>query len=177
MKKAFTSMQQYCSYLLIILLCGFTLPTLAAAISDPQAPSPLYVKVMKNWATTTNFAENASQVAVDKFERDLKKDPQLANYVSKPLLLDLKQFFYELFNSQETMLALASAYSEYYSIDELQELVKFYETPLGKKLISTHPALSLKTQAIGDQMLKNKEKDYIEIVAKYIAKNARSQSE
>ncbi|MGE4349109.1 MAG: DUF2059 domain-containing protein [Candidatus Berkiella sp.] len=176
MKKALTSMQQYGSYLLIILLCGFTLSTFAGA-SGQQGPSPLYVKVMKNWATTTNFAENASQVAVDKFERDLKKDPQLASYVSKPLLLDLKQFFYELFNSQETMLALANAYSEYYSIDELQELVKFYETPLGKKLISTHPALALKTQAIGDQMLKSKEKDYIEIVAKYIAKNARSQSE
>ena len=167
-------MQQYCSYLLIILLCGFSLSTFAAATADPQGPSPLYIKMMKNWASTTNFAENASQVAVDKFERDLKKDPQLAKFATKELLLDLKQFFYELFNSQETMLALASAYSEYYSIDELQALIKFYESPLGKKLISTHPALSLRTQAVGDQMLKSKEKDYIDIVAKYIGKNARS---
>ena len=170
-------MQQYCRYLLVLLLCGFTLSTFAAATLEQQGPSPLYIKMMKNWASTTNFAENASQVAVDKFERDLKKDPQLAKYVSKELMLDLKQFFYELFNSQETMMALANAYSEYYSIDELQELIKFYETPLGKKLISTHPALSLRTQVIGDQMLKSKEKDYIDIGAKYIGKKTRSQEE
>lgn len=135
-----------------------------------EGPSPLYLKVMQRWAQVTNFAENASQVAVDKFKHDLKKDPTLAPYVTSSLLLDLQQFFYELFNAQTTMIALANAYSEYYTIDELQSLIEFYETPTGKKLISTWAELSNKTQEIGDQLLKARERDYIEIIAKHIKK-------
>lgn len=139
-----------------------------------EGPSPLYIKIMQRWASVTNFAENASQVAVDKFKYDLRKDPQIAPFVTDALLLDLKQFFYELFNSQETMIALANAYSEYYTIDEMQSLIEFYETPEGKKLTNTRAELTNRTQVIGDQLLKSKEKDYIEIIAKHIKKNVRS---
>lgn len=144
----------------------------SASFAAAEAPSPLYLQVMKRWAKVTNFSENAAQVAVDKFEHDLKKDPKIAPYVTSTLLLDLQQFFYELFNAQDTMLALAGVYSEYYTIDELQSLIEFYETPVGKKLISTWAELTSKTQEIGDQLLKARERDYIEIIAKHIKKNA-----
>lgn len=136
--------------------------------------SPIYIKVMQRWANVTDFPGNASQVAIDKYEHDLKQDPQIAPLITKDLLLDLKQFFYEMFVSQEAMVALGKVYAEYYTLDELQDLVNFYQTPVGQKLISTHTEISKKIQSVGDDLLKARERDYVEIVAKYIHKNARS---
>lgn len=158
--------------IIAIMLSCFS--SVTAAQDQMEGPSPLYLKVMQNWAQVTDFAINAAQVAVDKFVFDLKKDPQIAPHVTKELILDLNQFFYELFISQETMTALAKIYSEYFTIDEMQELITFYQTPIGKKLIKTRAEITRQTQVVGDQLLKSKEKEFIEIVSKHISKFIRS---
>ena len=40
-------------------------------------------------------------------------------------------------------------YNKYYTLDEINELIAFYNTPLGKKLISTTPIITQESYAAG----------------------------
>jgi hypothetical protein len=42
-------------------------------------------------------------------------------------------------------------YSKYYSHDEIKQLIKFYETPLGKKVIRITPELAAETMKAGQE--------------------------
>lgn len=133
-----------------------------------EEPSPLYIQLMTQWAKSTNFAQNAAKVIVGKLMFDMQKDPKLQKIVSPQLNADLEQFFYELFLSQYTIKEFAKLYSQYFSIDEMQDLLKFYESPIGQKLIKVDPELKIKTQQIGAELLKNHQKEYMQVVAKYL---------
>lgn len=137
-----------------------------------EDPGPVYTQIVAQWAQATNFAKNASDVAVAKLKSDMEKDPKLAKIVSPALIADLEQFFYELFASRETTTELAKLYAQYFSLDEMNELVKFYKTPLGVKLIKSNAELTIKSQQIGSNLFKKHESQYIKVLAKYLAPNA-----
>lgn len=133
-----------------------------------EDPGPVYVQIVKRWAEVTHFAQNAAQVSVSKLKIDLSNDPKLKNMVTTEFVTDLEQFFYELFASQETIVNLAKLYAQYFTLEEMQELINFYATPLGQKLVKNNTELMLKSQQIGMMLLKKHEKQYMEVVAKYI---------
>lgn len=145
----------------------------AAILDMGEDPGPVYTRLVKEWADTTRFAQNASEVAVGKLELDMQSDPELRKLLSKPLIADLQQFFYELFISPETVHALAKVYAQYFTLDELNELIQFYRSPLGKKLIKNNAELTLKTQQVGMELLKEHEKSYMKIIAKYVSKEKK----
>lgn len=131
-------------------------------------PSPEYVNVMSQWAEVTNFSKNASDAAVEKITENLQKSPKNKKLITPELISDLRQFFYELFGSKKMMANLASAYSEYYTLDELLALIQFYKTPLGQKVIKSNEPLSEKIQLLASQLLKENENAYMVIVGKHI---------
>jgi len=133
-----------------------------------EDPGPVYTAKVKEWAQTTNFAKNAAEVAVGKLEMDMKSNPQLAKFVTVNFTSELEQFFYQLFVSQETMQDLARLYAQYFTLDEMQELIDFYRTPIGKKLTKTNPQIMLHSQQIGAKLLKKNERAYMEIIGKYL---------
>jgi hypothetical protein len=133
-----------------------------------ESPSADYVQLIRQWAEVTNFAKNAAEITVDKITHDLEKDPKYKKLNTRDLTSDLKQFFYELFNSQENMVNLAKVYSEYFTLNDMLELIKFYHSPLGQKMIHSHDAILVKSHEIGSELLKKHEQDYMRIVAKYI---------
>lgn len=137
-----------------------------------EDPGPIYTQMVSQWAQATNFAKNASDVAVAKLKSDMQRDPKLAKIVTPALIADLEQFFYELFASRETTGELAKLYAQYFTLEEMNELVKFYKTPLGVKLIKTNPELTIKSQQIGANLFKKHENDYIKVLAKYMAPSA-----
>jgi hypothetical protein len=121
------------------------------------------------WAKATNFAQNAAEVIVGKFKIDMQNDPKMRKVMTPALIADLEQFFYELFLSPETIKDLARVYAQYFTIDDMQDLIKFYQSPVGQKFIKADAQLKLKTQQIGEALLKRHEKEYMLIIAKYIA--------
>jgi len=46
---------------------------------------------------------------------------------------------------------LVPVYSKYLSIDDLQDLIKFYETPVGKKFAKSTPPIMQESMQIGQQ--------------------------
>lgn len=134
-----------------------------------EDPGPVYTQMVLQWAKVTNFAQNAAEVIVGKFKIDMEKDPKMSKVVSPALLADLEQFFYELFLSPETIKLLARLYAQYFTLDDMAELIRFYQSPVGQKLIKADSKLKVKTQEIGEYLLKKHQRDYMEVVAKYIA--------
>jgi hypothetical protein len=147
--------------------------TAGATQSLGEDPGPVYTQVVLDWAKSTNFAQNAAEVIVGKFKLDMEKDPKLKKLITPALFADLEQFFYELFLSPEMMRDLAKVYSQYFTLDDMQDLIKFYQSPVGKKLIKSDSELKLKSQQIGEDLLKRHEKDYMLIIAKYISQEKK----
>jgi hypothetical protein len=139
--------------------------------SASDEPSAIYVKSMQQWVIATDFAKNASEVVVAKLKLDMESDPKLQKSVTPALMADLKQYFYELFVSEKMTKELAKAYSQFFTLDDMSDLVKFYKSPLGQKVIRSTPALSLQSEKIGLALLKEHQRDYMEIVAKHIKKD------
>lgn len=137
---------------------------------DMNEPSPLYLVVMKQWAITTNYASDSATVIVQKLKLAMEADPEIKRIVTPAFIADLQQFIYELFISNDAIMSLAKVYSQYFTIDEMQDLLAFYNTPLGKKLVKAEPQLVIKTQEVGMNLLKKNQRAYMELIAKYAGK-------
>jgi hypothetical protein len=57
--------------------------------------------------------------------------------------------FKEKMNLNEYILACVPAYSKYYTHDDIKQLINFYESPLGRKMVEVAPLLQQETMAIG----------------------------
>lgn len=145
-----------------------TTTTTTQKVDLGEDPGPLYVSVVQQWAQLTNFAYNASQVIIGKLQLDIENDPKLKAIWSKGLKSDLEQYFYELFYSPDTIKELSKIYAQYFTLDDMIELLKFYKSPIGQKLIKVDPEIKVKTQQLGNVLLKKHEKEYMVIVGKYI---------
>jgi len=59
--------------------------------------------------------------------------------------------FRKKLNVDELLYACVPAYDKYYTHDEIKQLIKFYESPLGKKMVAVAPLLVQETMAIGQK--------------------------
>jgi hypothetical protein len=50
------------------------------------------------------------------------------------------------------LLEVAAAYAAKFSDSELKELIRFYESPVGKRMIAETPALTMELQRVGQKM-------------------------
>ncbi|MFI4937258.1 MAG: DUF2059 domain-containing protein [Candidatus Berkiellales bacterium] len=137
-------------------------------LSVGEDPGPVYTQLIHDWATVTHFAKNAADVSVDKLTFELKADPRYANLVTPNFIADLTQFFYELYLSPETMSLMARLYAQFFTLDEMAELIKFYKTPLGQKLVKSDNDLTIKTEQISYILLKKHELQYRKVLQKYL---------
>ena len=59
--------------------------------------------------------------------------------------------FREKLDIDDLLFACIPAYDKYYSHDEIKQLLEFYGTPLGKRVIEITPMLTQDTMAIGQK--------------------------
>ena len=73
----------------------------------------------------------------------------------KQLIPDIPDQFWARFrgkmNTDDLLFACVPAYSKYYSHDEIKQLLAFYESPLGKRLIEVTPLLTQDTMLVGQK--------------------------
>ncbi len=155
--------------------------TKAKPQAQPQAqplaedPGPVYTQMIMQWAKETHFAQNAAEVIVAKFKLDMENNPKMKAAMTPELIADLEQFFYELFLSPETIKELAALYAQYFTLDDMQDLIKFYQSPVGQKLIKNDPAIKIGTQHIGEALLKRHEKEYMGVIAKHLVPQKKAE--
>lgn len=59
--------------------------------------------------------------------------------------------FREKLNIDDLLYACIPAYNKYYTHDEIKQLITFYESPLGKRVVEITPILTQETMAIGQE--------------------------
>lgn len=66
-----------------------------------------------------------------------------------------EEFFTEFqkqFNAELIITNIAPIYDKHYTHEEIKELIKFYQTPLGKKTISTMPKIMEESMEMGQEL-------------------------
>lgn len=73
----------------------------------------------------------------------------------KQLVPDIPDQFWTRFkgklNIDDLLFACVPAYSKYYSHDEIKQLLAFYESPLGRRMIEVTPLLTQDTMLVGQK--------------------------
>jgi hypothetical protein len=73
----------------------------------------------------------------------------------KQLVPDLPDAFWvkfrEKININDILFACIPAYNKFYTHDEIKQLIKFYESPLGRKMVEVAPLLAQETMAISQK--------------------------
>jgi hypothetical protein len=59
--------------------------------------------------------------------------------------------FREKLDVDDLVYACVPAYSKYYTHNEIKQLIMFYESPIGKKMVEVTPLLMQETMAIGQK--------------------------
>ena len=87
---------------------------------------------------------------------------KLADQVMDAMILQFQQLglgipntfwakFREKVNMDDLLFACVPVYAKYYTRDEIRQLITFYESPLGKRLVEVTPKLTQETMAIGQR--------------------------
>ena len=71
------------------------------------------------------------------------------------LIPDIPKAFWDRFraklNIDDLLYACIPAYSKYYTHEEIKQLIAFYESPLGKRMVEITPLLAKDTMEIGQK--------------------------
>lgn len=97
-------------------------------------------------------AANLATQSMDEMEKSMR--PLIAGALPPGEYRDkLVELFFEKFKSKRSpdqMLAvIIPIYDKYYSDDDIKELIRLYETPIGQKMLSVLPKLAAESQAAG----------------------------
>ena len=87
---------------------------------------------------------------------------------NKPELLDYKEtmrsFILEKLTSDSVISVMAGFYAEAFTDDELNKLIKFYESELGKKVIAQTPDLTVKCMNLGRDIVIDNMDELIDLI-------------
>lgn len=156
--------------LILFTSCSFA----ETAAPAENKPSKEYVQLVQQWADATHFATNAAAASVENILFEMRKNPKRQQYITPEFISELKQFFYEVYSSKDYIMHISKVYSQFLSLEEMIEMIKFYNTPLGKKIIEANSALTLKNREISFDLLMKRQQDYMRIVKKYIKQPANA---
>ena len=97
------------------------------------------------------FQMAVGQAVMDSYISTVTQQFQ-ANEKTRPYAGVIKQWFMVIFSSDEFTDQVAAAYAEAFTEGELQQIIDFYSTDVGQKMITTLPKLMEKGGEIGKQV-------------------------
>lgn len=123
---------------------------------------------MKRFVFLLLFISNCCFAQQSEKEQNIRKllevtgAAQLSKQVMDQLIPSFKQTapnvpeefwtaFMDEIDMDELINKIVPLYDKYYSNEELIQLIKFYETPVGKKVVSVTPVLMQESMMIGQQ--------------------------
>jgi hypothetical protein len=152
---------QVCLYLSRYVAVGLALVSLAAP-AGAQTPSPAAIAAAKELLVlkgATSMFEPLLPSVVDRMRMVfLQQNPNLAKDLSE-VSADIKtELAVRVAELQEEA---AKVYASKFTEQELKEIVAFYRTPVGKKVVNEDPKILDQTLAMADQWLKKLETEVL----------------
>ncbi|HXG93625.1 MAG TPA: DUF2059 domain-containing protein [Blastocatellia bacterium] len=94
-------------------------------------------------------ANNIGEQVFDQMFQNLK---MTASQVPEDVLQEMYRGFKDEFNSGKVVDRIVPVYKKYLTHDDIKGLIAFYESPLGKKVVSILPKITQESFIIGEQM-------------------------
>jgi uncharacterized protein len=117
-------------------------------IPDPNAPvSPAKTKAIRQLLELMGSAKLGQQM-MDQFFPLIR---QSAKQVPESVWQEIEKEFSTDISTGKFIDRIIPAYSRHFSEEEIAELIKFYESPIGKKMASVLPQLASESMQIGMQ--------------------------
>jgi hypothetical protein len=152
-------MKSHTTVVAICLLAGVSLHAQTGSLSAqrdtvqmPDATSRMAKEADIRQLLGLTGAGNLASQTMDQMEKDLR--PLVSNALPpgdyREKLVDL---FFERFRAKrdpaQLIAIVVPIYDKYYSDEEIKGLIKFYESPLGKKMAAALPQIMSESQAAG----------------------------
>lgn len=150
--------------LILTLLSGFSQNLRA---EEKESPAMKLIKMM-------DFSKTAKIAAAASFAPFLKEmeanglPVQAINEISA----EADRFFTKTFDNPEIQAEMAKVYEGAYTKEEMAELLKFYETPLGKKTLETMPQIMQASTEIGQKFAIQNQGEFQAEIQAIMAKHA-----
>lgn len=115
--------------------------------------------------TVTDLVKTFVETYASTFAKSfLEQKPSLPPEAEEVIRSDIASYLYDQFSKNKEMNNLKyDMYRKYFTREELAELVKFYESPVGVKLTKTYPQMIAEIQThttkIASSILTNMQKD------------------
>lgn len=128
----------------------------AGAAATPEKVDPAKEAAIRHLLDVTNESRLTEAITNEIMQ-------QVRTVMSHAIAPDRLPKFMESFAQKFTAAAPSSAitdavipiYARNFSMEDIQALVQFYETPLGKRMVKTLPEVEQESQSVGLQMDKN----------------------
>ena len=98
------------------------------------------IKEMLELSGASKMALQTMELMVSSFKKQM---PSVAN--------DFWNEFMKEANADELTNMIVPVYAKHYTEDELKELIAFYKTPIGKKMVEKLPQIAQESYGIGEQ--------------------------
>ncbi|MGC4015611.1 MAG: DUF2059 domain-containing protein [Luteolibacter sp.] len=111
-----------------------------------KSPAERLLDTMDFQKTSLSAAKASFQPALEQFKKQ-----GLPPEAIKELTAAADTFFVKTFSDPELVAAITKLYSDNFTAAELEELIKFYHTPVGKKALTTLPEIMGQAAQIGQE--------------------------
>ncbi len=142
-------------FVFIAIIIALTTSSIGYASSDSHK------KAASDLLEAMHFNELLSQTVDSMLQLQLQQNPQL-----RPFKGTIKKFFNKYMSGDSLQDDFVRLYTETFSEQELIEVLHFYKTPTGQKLLKATPELTSRGAAIGQKRVKENMSELKEMIAK-----------
>jgi len=138
------------------LLCGVGLAAPAVAQMPAKVPDASGVitrahldaakKLLASMGSVKRFDEAIELMAKRLAERLKKQAPQAGEAIDKVFAEIARKY---RTRSQDALSLIAPLYAQKFSTVELEEVIRFYQSPVGRKFIANQPEISQRSDSLG----------------------------
>ena len=119
------------------------------------------IKIAHELFAIMNLKKIYAKIVDDATNSLIRRAPQLQSVKKK-----IHAYYNKYIGWDSVKDEMAKIYAKYYTAKDLEELVKFYKTDLGKKTLETLPKISAEGRSLGINRMKKHQKELQEIVQK-----------
>lgn len=138
---------------------------LLAAPLHAEAPARTLLETMKFKETSLAAAKAAFQPAIAQFEQQGIPAAGIEE-INKAA----ENFFTKVFTDPELIDSVVKLYETKFTKAELEELIKFYKTPVGRKSLDSLPSIMSETAQLGQQYAQKNSAQFQQDIAAIMAK-------
>jgi hypothetical protein len=152
MKRTFWSMV----LLLVSLNTAWAQSSSPVAHDASRAQAKRMLEAMQMGKTMDRVMQNVLQAQLDS-------NPNMLEFKE-----DLEFFFKKHLSYEATFSEIVELYAETYSADEMVEITRFYQSPVGQRTLELMPELAARSQQIGIQRVEDNKAELVDMVLKRI---------